>query len=783
MISRIVLENWRSHKSSELRFEKGTNVIVGVMGAGKSSIMDALCFALFGTFPSLNSKKVSIVEIVMSKPNKMQSAKVRLEFSHSGKEYAVERTVSAESKANQAKLFEGSRLIAGPKPTEVNAEIEKILDLDFELFSRAIYSEQNQIDSFLRLAPSERKKKFDELLDLEKYERVRANAQQLLNSFRKGSERDSARLEEMKKRFQEQGIEAIEEKTALKERRLLKLRQDSESLKKKLAELDSEFERLSFLKKRHDLLQESILKDSGKLEESKSSFESLSRELDGIELSSEKLKLRKKASEERLKMLKGARNAASLLGNDISALKASKHFLEQEISAKSSIEPRSLDEVKKEIEKSAGLALALEKKKAEIEEQLSSVKVQKGKLEGALFDQKNFIQELESLGAGSACPTCRRKLDEEHKSQLIHEAAAKISSLEKEFSSNNSNALNIEALKRQSLADSEVLASAKNSLENSIKILNEIGANSEKLKAVELQLSERQNALDARKQEFSETEETLLEGEQRLLEKALQACERKSSMDALLKKLEGSKKELSGIPYSPEEFDRLSLSISEKKSEQKSFEFEASSTVEVLDSLRQQIEALKALGSQISSLGKEIEGSAFFSEKLSIFSTTLESAQAEMRNHLVENVNSAMQDIWPRVYPYRDFQSARILVSGGNYELAVQSRSGEWTRVEGLLSGGERMAAAITIRVAFSLVLAQHLSWLILDEPTHNLDSQAVKVLSEMLKEHLPSLVEQVFVITHDRLLESAASSAVFEMQRDKDSDGATKVVQKSIAV
>ena len=58
MIQSIRLQNWKSHPDSKLEFRKGTNVLVGVMGSGKSSIVDGICFGLFGTFPALFSKRI-----------------------------------------------------------------------------------------------------------------------------------------------------------------------------------------------------------------------------------------------------------------------------------------------------------------------------------------------------------------------------------------------------------------------------------------------------------------------------------------------------------------------------------------------------------------------------------------------------------------------------------------------------------------------------------------------------------------------------------------------------
>jgi len=170
MISKIVLENWRSHKKTELEFGKGTNVIVGVMGAGKTSVTDAICFGLFGTFPSLNSRKITLEEVIMRKPLQADFAKVQLWLDYNGSEYFVERTIFSGNKTNQAKLFKKNKLIAGPSVSQVNEVLQSEIEMDYNLFSRAVYSEQNELDSFLRLSPRERKEKFDELLELDKYE-------------------------------------------------------------------------------------------------------------------------------------------------------------------------------------------------------------------------------------------------------------------------------------------------------------------------------------------------------------------------------------------------------------------------------------------------------------------------------------------------------------------------------------------------------------------------------------------------------------------------------------
>ena len=47
MITRVELKWWKSHEHSIFEFSRGTNVLVGINGSGKTSVMQAISFALF----------------------------------------------------------------------------------------------------------------------------------------------------------------------------------------------------------------------------------------------------------------------------------------------------------------------------------------------------------------------------------------------------------------------------------------------------------------------------------------------------------------------------------------------------------------------------------------------------------------------------------------------------------------------------------------------------------------------------------------------------------------
>ena len=166
---------------------------------------------------------------------------------------------------------------------------------------------------------------------------------------------------------------------------------------------------------------------------------------------------------------------------------------------------------------------------------------------------------------------------------------------------------------------------------------------------------------------------------------------------------------------------------------------------------------------------------AAMSDQLRLLESALEATQEQLRKDFVTSVNDAMQSIWSELYPYRDIFGIRLGIEEGDYVLQMQDSTG-WVGADGVASGGERSLACLALRIAFSLVLAPQIRMLVLDEPTANLDSNAIDILSDVLREKITGLVEQCFLVTHDEKLKEAVSGFCYDFDRDKSKDGITKV-------
>jgi DNA repair exonuclease SbcCD ATPase subunit len=117
----------------------------------------------------------------------------------------------------------------------------------------------------------------------------------------------------------------------------------------------------------------------------------------------------------------------------------------------------------------------------------------------------------------------------------------------------------------------------------------------------------------------------------------------------------------------------------------------------------------------------------------------------------------------------------RLLADEKDY--SIQIYQSEWKDLEAHASGGERACLGLCLRTAMSVVLTPHLGWLILDEPTHNLDENAVRALGESISISMPKIIPQILVITHDSKLLENTHSRVFKFERNKSIGEDTQVV------
>ncbi|HIQ50025.1 MAG TPA: hypothetical protein EYH56_02400 [Nanoarchaeota archaeon] len=774
MIKKLKLKNWKCHLNSEFEFSFGTNALLGVMGAGKSSVLDAITFALFGTFPALHQRKIKLEDVIMKKPVRKNFAEIELEFEFNGKTYTVKRRIERR-KSTQAELRINGRLVE-VQPQRVNEFIEDVLKMDFDLFTRAIYSEQNRIDAFLNLPKGQRIKKIDEILKLERFEQARASVVTLINRFKSHLFELSRFIATLRSEINKEEIGRLKEDIQKINSELFNLKNEINLLQHKLEEIEKEKRTLIelrrkkefFEKRMHSLNAEINLLEKELAEKKLPDLEFVKKRISEIEAKLKELESIYNEKEKNLIEIKKEKEKIELVLKEINENKKKLIALQQE---KNNLENKlkNLENIEVELEKNKNI---LSEKRKEFFSLAAKIK-----------ELKKSLEEL--YKAKETCPVCDSELNEETRKKLIEKKKSDL-----ELSTKNSMILENEIKeienKIRQLEKNYVELKACNErikiISNEISKLEEIVKNEEEIKNKVCVFEEKVKDLEKEKKEIEEKirESKVFLEKEKLLEKEVIEIEKKKKL------LEEKKIEIKKVE---EELNKIKQIFSEEKLE-KILE-ESKNLFADLKSKKEKVYALEKLKNEKTRMLELIERKIkdlerYEQEKIKVeqiisdlekFKEALSITQTELRKNFISAVNQAMQSIWEELYPYGDFQSIRLHISEGDYVLQLQELDGSWISVEHV-SGGERTLAALTLRIAFALVLAPQLRWLILDEPTHNLDIKAREELARVLRERITEFIDQVFLITHDPILEDAVSGVLYKIEREKEKNGVAKVIK-----
>jgi exonuclease SbcC len=168
----VQLENIRSHVKSTVPFTRGFNCLVGGLGTGKSSVLYAVDFALFGE-PIGRSFEYLLREGA-------DSAKVTVQFSQNGRTYKLVRGLKRRGKGigqdfEELKLFEDETIIASMKTDAITEQFKAITGFDRDLFREIVWMRQEHLKELLDATPRDRQRRLDELFGLSDYETAWSN--------------------------------------------------------------------------------------------------------------------------------------------------------------------------------------------------------------------------------------------------------------------------------------------------------------------------------------------------------------------------------------------------------------------------------------------------------------------------------------------------------------------------------------------------------------------------------------------------------------------------------
>ena len=336
MIKSIELVDFLSHSDTKLEFKDGVTIFVGDNGAGKSSIIDAITYALFGKHTR------SDVKSLIRRGTNQGYAKI--EFSIRDKQYEAFRKIKNKSSNYlEAKFFEttnNNRIdIASGERKQYNEsmkeEVEKIIGMDYKKLQIASIVQQGQLNAIIDSGPTDRQELLNNIIGIDKLDIASKYMLENIKKFREKIKTDlnynDDDIETLTRNF-EKYQQDIKETEPKKNQLELKQKQIQEELKDLQNELEIETpkidkinqlelrknELLKYVKEREGVIQQQISENERKIRDCEGCFEEI-KENAGFEVKIQKVE---EAVEETLKKIQEISNQiASLKEKQILASK------------------------------------------------------------------------------------------------------------------------------------------------------------------------------------------------------------------------------------------------------------------------------------------------------------------------------------------------------------------------------------------------------------------------------------------------------------------------------
>ncbi|WAM33100.1 AAA family ATPase [Caldicellulosiruptor morganii] len=448
----LKIENFKSYGESQNEIDF-SNIkvacIVGRNGNGKSSVAEAIAWALFGEFERLQTGKrgkISETEYINTNKDYMQ---VEFEFEMDGIIYRVVRRLDRRGKKYLSLFIKKNDVlipITEANYTQTQNRLEKILGIDFNVFLHSAYLSQKRTEDFLLSSPENRREILAKILNLSIYDRI--------NDLARERRKEKKVLLEIKAGEYEENIKIASEQDSIKNV-ISDLEQRSKEITAKLDIVKNDLNNLMNQKYQTEQVIKDIRRKKGekdeyekKLNEIRKKIESAKNELLRIEndLKNQHEITAKACEYEQLKsildVLQKDYERYISLKNDIALIEKEKNSKEEqkkifeksveEYRLKISGETAELSKYQQELESLKGEISGIEKDLEEIKNfksQLDSKKEEAAKYEKALEVVESKLKELATSyrlieSNKGKCPVCLREIKgEEEKEHIKREIA------------------------------------------------------------------------------------------------------------------------------------------------------------------------------------------------------------------------------------------------------------------------------------------------------------------------------------------------------------------------
>ena len=789
ILEHVVLENVRSHKRTEIIFKRGITLLSGDVGSGKSSILMAIEFALFGLGPQK-------AEALLAK--RANSATVELRFSLEGSTYDIKRVLKkTESKISQdAKASYLS--VNGEKQVLSNAEIkQRVMEiLRFNepykggaisrIFRYAVFTPQEDMKVVLS-EPGERLSMIRRAFGIEEYKTAGDNAKMVAAEITRRASEFAGRAEGAKEI--EKRIEACEKQLQDSGGRLEESRAEAEKNSKELKDLKADREKLVALEaekakldqklagaeaavaektQRRASLAAEISKDDAEAAEASDKIQSHHVPEKPTDMSAEQIDAEVQRTAAAEKELAGVRARSRAASEEMARI-------ESEMGGRAGADPASLRSEASEAESRAEAARKLQK---DSEQKASEA-------EYAHRQRSDEIARIEKASSGTPQegtkgPVCENVITGDHLQRLQKERREKITLLESEAAQAKQDKNSAAGEAEEARAEAE---SCKNAADVALKLselASKRAAKSSEIEEAAARMSdlEKEGSADQMRELRGRVTEYMAALNARdMLAQRLDTAQKnaqrhRAEMSSVEAGLAAAEKERAEATAGLERFAGLgekTTGLDAKISEKQEQESQARARMAACErDVANGEAALKDDESRLADARKWAKEHDKYSDHArwmtDFFAVAMPAIERRVMLEMRADFHEAYRGWYARLVD--DHTKSSTI----DDQFAPRVEQDGWEQDISYMSGGERTGVALAYRLALNSVLRKKAevlksSLLILDEPTDGFsDDQMVKI-KEILDE-LDS--EQIIMVSHDKNLAGFADHVV-RVQRDGD--------------
>jgi DNA repair protein SbcC/Rad50 len=817
ILKEITLENIRSYTNQTIKFSKGSTILAGDIGAGKTTILLAIEFAIFGLLRGITTGQNLL-------RNTSNEGSVTLTLILNNQKITIHRKLKKTK--DTITQTNGYLIINNQKteytPQELKARMLEILGYPKQFLNKSknliyrytVFTPQEEMKSILFEDKEARIQTLKKIFNIDKYNTIKENTKTIKRELKQKTSKYEGLIEGLTelKTEQERLLQDLERLN--KDYEKLKIEESKE--KKELEEQKKELEKIEIKKKEKEKLELNLKLTDNKIENTIIQKTNLEKEKTEINNKIKELYSKSDTKKDLVKVKEELESINQKITKKEKELETQTDFLNRTKNLISNFETKinqdsrqknqtkkRIELLNKEIQKDKE-KIKQTKEEEKIKTEIQELETNKKNLETKLDKEKELLYLFKSKLSNSEkikkqvleldnCPLCKQEVTKNHKESISSQEDYKLKNYSKEIETLTQKIKETQTLQSKTEKELKKLISQKELIEINKIFKKNIEKNTLTLTELEKEIEE---LLEKEKESTKKTEklkESLTLGENKLKELQTENKTLKEKKEIFQKQ----NQDLLIIEEKEKRNHTISLELNKLTKQEKEYITQKETTLKNLEdykdiekiyteqykliienekiynelkiNLTKTEKDLDYTTKESDKILKTIKKKEEFKQKhtrLSNFTSWLDN---EFLNLINQIEKQAMLTIymkfnshfckWFKILLEDDLLNVRLdedytpLIIQNGYETNISS-----------LSGGEKTSCALAYRLALNIVINESIQTIntkdliILDEPTDGFSSEQLDKLRDVL--NLLDL-SQVIIVSHEQKIESYVQNII----------------------